>query len=307
MLNELQELSKAEQVLAVVRSPEESMQLESVGQAVIAWAREEQRFEALVAGWKFYIKAHRKTTELLMPEITHGDHGLQNRGDIDVPSVIMPVLADYGLNKKQWSRRREIFAIPEESLFGYIDECIEKSSEPTKAGLLKNVNRLALFMSDSIEWYTPAVYVESARNVMGAIDVDPASCAEANAIVKAGTYYTIETNGLEHDWPGRVFMNPPYGKLAPKFVDKLLDQYSRGITTEAVVLLNLHGVSAGWFEPLWDHMLCFVKGRIGFYTHSEGPQGGNPIGSVFIYLGDGLKYFADEFNQHGYIVRRWPC
>ena len=47
------------------------------------------------------------------------------------------------------------------------------------------------------EWYTPSRFIESARIVMGTIDLDPASSALANENVKASTYFDEKTNGLE--------------------------------------------------------------------------------------------------------------
>jgi ParB family chromosome partitioning protein len=46
------------------------------------------------------------------------------------------------------------------------------------------------------ERYTDLWVIEAARATMGGIDLDPASCALANARVKATTYFDENTNGL---------------------------------------------------------------------------------------------------------------
>lgn len=79
--------------------------------------------------------------------------------------------------------------------------------------------------SGNNEWYTPTEIIETARRVMGSIDLDPASSEIANQTVKAETYYTAETNGLNKKWDGNVWLNPPYStELIDKFVDKLVEQ-----------------------------------------------------------------------------------
>src|SRR2546430_17584816 len=87
----------------------------------------------------------------------------------------------------------------------------------------------------SNEWYTPSKYIETAREVLGSIDLDPASCELANRTVKADKYYTKEDDGLSKEWHGNVWLNPPYGKINPIpgstksyqriFVEKLLREY----------------------------------------------------------------------------------
>jgi hypothetical protein len=47
------------------------------------------------------------------------------------------------------------------------------------------------------EWHTPVEYLEMARRVLGAIDLDPATTEAAQRVVKAAKYFTKETDGLQ--------------------------------------------------------------------------------------------------------------
>jgi hypothetical protein len=55
----------------------------------------------------------------------------------------------------------------------------------------------------SNEHYTPAKYIEAARTVLGGIDLDPASCEEANKVVKATAFFYKDDDGLTKEWWGR--------------------------------------------------------------------------------------------------------
>ena len=59
------------------------------------------------------------------------------------------------------------------------------------------------------EWWTPAELVEAARDVLGVIELDPASCAGAQATVRARRFHTLEDDGLAQEWSGAVWLNPP--------------------------------------------------------------------------------------------------
>ncbi len=63
------------------------------------------------------------------------------------------------------------------------------------------------------EHYTPTHVVERARALLGCFDLDPASCEEANQIVKAKRIYTEQNDGLLQTWEGKIFLNPPGGKM----------------------------------------------------------------------------------------------
>ena len=63
----------------------------------------------------------------------------------------------------------------------------------------------------SDQWGTPQDVIEAAREVMGSINFDPCSSAEANERVRAEAYSTDGLN-TKQVWHGSVLMNPPGGR-----------------------------------------------------------------------------------------------
>jgi len=163
-----------------------------------------------------------------------------------------------------------------------------------KAEKRKRHHDAALRMSESNEWYTPLVYIEAARKVLGIIDIDPASCEEANKTVKAAAYFDKNIDGLKQDWPGKVWLNPPYGGLSGSFTSKLIEQYEGGKTTEAILLVNANSTDTRWFHSLWNYVLYFTDHRINFIS-SNNNSSGSTHGSVFVYFGPDPNKFANEF------------
>ena len=148
----------------------------------------------------------------------------------------------------------------------------------------------------NVEWYTPAKWIEMARMAMGTIDVDPASCAMAQRTVNAAEWYDQERDGLKHDWPGNVWLNPPYARgLIEEFIDRLVAQFQSGITKQAVVLVD-NRTDTRWFHALCSMAtaVAFTKGRVNFYNESV--DSSSPAnGSVFVYLGQDWASFKKAF------------
>lgn len=67
-------------------------------------------------------------------------------------------------------------------------------------------------LSQSNEHGSPPEYVEAARRTMGSIDLDPATSAIFNRVVRARRIFDAHTNGLGQVWSGNVWLNPPGGK-----------------------------------------------------------------------------------------------
>lgn len=147
---------------------------------------------------------------------------------------------------------------------------------------------------------TPSCYIESARKVMGSIDLDPASSAISQATVKAGIYYTIENSGLDYDWEGNVFLNPPYGR---NLIGQLIDKLFSSSVNQAIVMVN-NATETKWGNKLLSHSkaVCFVTKRVKFIT-PEGLSLKSPLqGQMFCYIGDNALGFKDEFSQYGVVL-----
>ncbi len=150
------------------------------------------------------------------------------------------------------------------------------------------------------EWYTPAQYIEAARDTLDRIDLDPASSALANETVKAKIFYTEADDGLSQHWHGKVWMNPPYSQpLISDFVAKLIVAYGSSEVTGAVVLVN-NGTETKWGQNLLSvaAAACFPASRIRFVDPGGKPSA--PLqGQMICYLGHEPGRFEDCFEKFG--------
>ncbi len=191
-----------------------------------------------------------------------------------------------------------------------LEEGFEKKKSEILARCMKNIrlDQAANFSSDSVEWYTPERYIEAAREVMGGIDLDPASNDEANKVVRATQFFTKKDDGLRRDWFGKVFLNPPYGKkegdsLASMFCQKAVAEYDLGNTEACIILVN-SSHSQLWQAPLYDFSVCFVDHRIKFVS-GDGEENQNPtFQNIFVYLGKNEAEFSKVFSDLGYVMKK---
>ena len=113
-------------------------------------------------------------------------------------------------------------------------------------------------------WITPPHLQQS----LGHFDLDP--CAADNMPYRtADRMVTKDEDGLKVDWTGkRVWLNPPYGREMPKFLEKMVS---------GIALLPAR-LDTKWFHNLVYprvRALLFIYGRIKFIT-KELKSGGSP-------------------------------
>lgn len=155
---------------------------------------------------------------------------------------------------------------------------------------------------NSYEWFTPSDIIEAARKVLGCFELDPASCPDANRIVKADKFYTLEDDGLAQTWSARsVWLNPPYCRLQAKWVARLIYEYEAGNVQEAIILVP-GAIDTAWCQELLERFpVCMVRGRINFIS-PDGKNSGSTFGSLIAYMGPNIDTFVNIFSRYGVVM-----
>ena len=107
------------------------------------------------------------------------------------------------------------------------------------------------------EWLTPPDLLSS----LGVFDLDP--CAPVNRPWStAKNHFTILDDGLNQEWKGRVWCNPPFDKRErPKWMEKV-SSHGNG-----VMLIPAATETKAFFKYVWEKAdgVLFLKGRPCFY------------------------------------------
>lgn len=155
------------------------------------------------------------------------------------------------------------------------------------------------------EWYTPREYIQAAWDVLGHIELDPASSEVANRTVQAERYFTKEDDALSKDWNAdTVWMNPPYsGDLIKGFTSKFAAHFLTFDILEGIILVN-NATETKWFAELVPvcSAVVFPTGRIR-YLDATGTPANSPLqGQAFLYAGSRPQEFLRVFQRFG-----WGC
>lgn len=286
--------------LAAVRAEIRAIQKVGLAKEVLEQKREEaQEIAELVTLSEVQIGKMLKE----IPKATTNHKSLENVPQDKFLKPKTEVVRDLGFTPKQTAQFQQM-ADHEPQVREAIAEAREKDDIVSRASVMRKIEEVkkphVVNNSTDNEWYTPEHYVDLARIVMGSIDLDPASNDFANETVKATEYYTEEDDGLEQEWFGNIWMNPPYSTaLLQKFADKLINSKFN----QAVVLVN-NATETVWFETFVSKAsaIVFHKGRIRFVKR-DGEHGAPLQGQAFLYYGKDIEKFLQVFKEVGWGAR----
>ena len=284
--------------------PQEALQREAEAKAVKEYARAIKDWDTLRDAVDQQISDQRNLVEWWSEHVSvrHGPgHGAEGLKNADRRSLMSKDIAEQesGIAQQKVSKWRKLIDDPQypDILCGpsYRKAMLERGSTDQKGASGTGEN----------EWFTPEEYIELARQVLGRIDLDPATSIEAQKIVRAERFFTKAEDGLGHEWFGCVWMNPPYAQPhIANFVSKLCAEWQAGRVNAAIALTHNY-TDTTWFHEIASNMtgICFTRGRVKFY---EGDKVAAPTqGQAFSYFGQNINRFGEMFSKVGFLAVPW--
>jgi phage N-6-adenine-methyltransferase len=134
--------------------------------------------------------------------------------------------------------------------------------------------------SNTDEWATPQALFDDLNNEFQ-FDVDV--CAD-DWNHKCAKYFTKADDGLQQEWLGSVWMNPPYGRAIKAWMAKAVESWKAGASV--VCLVPARTDTAWWHDYAMQGEIRFLRGRVKFVSRDE-PGGSAPFPSAVVIFRQG--------------------
>lgn len=112
-------------------------------------------------------------------------------------------------------------------------------------------------------WLTPPTLIDD----LGPFDLDPCAAPSPRPWATARRHIELPEDGLQAEWNGRVWLNPPYSFAAWAWLSKLAEH------NHGTALIFARTETAGFVREVWGKAtaLRFLYGRLHFH-HSDGTR-----------------------------------
>ncbi len=149
-------------------------------------------------------------------------------------------------------------------------------------------------IGETSTWLTPPHILEA----LGQFDLDP--CSPLNRPWDtASNHYTVEDDGLMQPWFGRVWLNPPYGKEATPFMEKM------AVHRDGIALLFAR-TETRMFQTLvfpYASSMLFLSGRLKFHRIDGSLASTSQSPSVLIGYGAKEDCVLENSGLKGWFVK----
>lgn len=150
--------------------------------------------------------------------------------------------------------------------------------------------------------YTPPDLMVKAIEVLGGIDLDPASDATGRSPVPATAIYTAADDALAQPWEGRVWLFPPQDGRTAAWVAKLIHEYRCGRLTAGLLYTGLDARAPWWQHLAGEAAVCFLPGSIRATMAVGASLPRTRLAAILAYLGPEPEHFAAVMSDLGAVM-----
>lgn len=161
-------------------------------------------------------------------------------------------------------------------------------------------------LDEKDDWQTPPDLIEDIEGAIGDIILDP--CAHEDTEIGAINFCIEDGNdGLEEQWFGTVFVNPPFS-YKKEWLEKIVYELQFDAVETVIVLTpDSTDTKSWWHEYIAPHAeyVCFCEGRISYYD--DGEQMNSPtFGTAISVFGEVNEELLDVLQEWGHVVKTVP-
>jgi len=139
------------------------------------------------------------------------------------------------------------------------------------------------FMSENQAWGTPhsfMAFLEERFNWKPTLD---AAASRENR--KADCWYDEEENALIRPWNGQVWLNPPFGRELPQWLEKCASEIKNNAQCQAIYCLIPARTDTRWFHDIImpnAYLVYLIKGRFNFVAPGAAEGANAPFPSMLV-------------------------
>jgi phage N-6-adenine-methyltransferase len=157
-------------------------------------------------------------------------------------------------------------------------------------------------------WQTPEEVLRKLYTLVGTFDLDPCSpsARRRDAPVRARVYFTTDDDGLTLPWFGTVFLNPPFGRTLPRWIDKAASEVALGRASTVVALIPARTDTRWWHRSVAGKAdVVLLRGRLTFRRSGDSAKWKAPFASaIAVWSRESMLFDAMTSLFEGWVVRK---
>ncbi len=254
-MSEIQQYTAAE--IAKIGTVKEAAKVKGMADAAVEFYKAQDDHQASQQAKEISMRSARQAGVILLPPGQGGstprEHG--KRTDLTSCTAYTGLLDDAGISPKTGDNWQKLARVPDGKFEAYFAEAEYMNWEYSIASLMKFAGEW-YGRSDIAEWETPQ-WLFDLLNKEFNFTLDVCALPENT---KCKRYYTPDDNGLEQEWKGTCWMNPPYGYVIKDWLAKAKESALNGATV--VCLVPARPDTNWWWDNCIEAEIRFIKGRL---------------------------------------------